>query len=199
MLSIMINLIVYGILLFLNKAAHVTGKSAFLILSLYLMICLLNSVRFIDVEAFKFTTPYLINVFDDGVLCRNGGFVGMFIGTLIVKAIGKPGLIIFAVVTIIVLLLVILNTPVSQFLLKMYSVTENKHLQFAASFQTSLAPKQTRKLSGICTWLPCWFSQPHSLHLPPPEVNTPWCVEYLGLSFPCYTLLPCSVSSSWTA
>lgn len=112
-------LVVYGILLFLNQAAHITGKSALFNAIIFLMIALINSARFIDVEAFKFNAEYLIAIFKGGISLKNGGLIGMMIGTLIVKAIGKPGLYIFASVVIIIFLLLVLNTPVSQFIEKM--------------------------------------------------------------------------------
>jgi len=109
-------LIIYGALLFLDKAAHISGKSAVFMLIIFLMLTLLNSVRFIDTESFEMTSAYISGLFKSGVEAENGGLFGMFIGTLIAKAIGKPGLIILSVVVILVLLLLVLNTPVSQFL-----------------------------------------------------------------------------------
>lgn len=142
-------LIVYGLLLLLNKAAHVTGKSAFLILTLYLMIVLLNSARFIDTESFSFSPQYLISVFDLGVEKLNGGFVGMLLGTLIVKAIGRPGLYLFTIVVIIILLLVILNTPVSQFLEKMKIKRHERQVERMEAYEEAqrLAAEEAERLS----------------------------------------------------
>ena len=54
-------LLVYGILLFINKAAHITAKSGFYLFTIFLMLTLINSVRFIDAETFEFTPKYLIS------------------------------------------------------------------------------------------------------------------------------------------
>lgn len=112
-------LVLYGILLFLDKAAHISGKSAVFMLLIFFMLTLLNSVRFIDIASFEFSMTYLVSIFNDGILLKNGGLFGMAAGTLICEAVGKIGLVIFSVVMILILLLLVLNTPVSQFFERM--------------------------------------------------------------------------------
>jgi len=111
-------LIIYGILLILNKTVHITGRSFAMTFTIFIMLTLLNSVRYIDVEEIKFSFSMLPELFDDGVAKQNGGFIGMLLGLLIAKAIGKSGLIIFALVVIVICVLLVGNTPISQYITK---------------------------------------------------------------------------------
>jgi S-DNA-T family DNA segregation ATPase FtsK/SpoIIIE len=109
-------LIMYGILLFLNKTVHITGRSFTLMMLIFCMAALLNSARYIDEAAISFGATALKGFYTNGIVKESGGFIGMLIGSLIAKAIGKTGLVIFAIVGIIVCLLLIINTPITQFL-----------------------------------------------------------------------------------
>ena len=104
-------LMVFGILTFANKTVHISAYSVSLCFLILLMMCLLNSGRFIDESnlAYAFGEFY-----SKGVTLENGGFFGMTVGTLLAKTIGMVGLYIFSSVTIIVSLLLLINTPVSR-------------------------------------------------------------------------------------
>ena len=56
-----------------------------------------------------------VDYYNDGIVLDSGGLLGMYVGSLIVKAFGIPGLYMIAVVVIIICLLLIINTPVSRF------------------------------------------------------------------------------------
>lgn len=109
-------LVLYGILLMLEKMVHITGRSFLLTLVIFLMLSLLNSARYVDPETFSFAWKDCMEVFAQAVLKENGGLVGMVLGTLIAKLIGVPGLTIFSAVVIVVCLLLVTNTPITQFL-----------------------------------------------------------------------------------
>ena len=109
-------LIMYGILLFLNKTVHITGRSFTLMLLIFCMAALLNSARYIDEASISFAAEALKGFYFDGINKASGGIVGMLIGSLIAKAIGKTGLVIIAIVGVIICLLLIINTPITQFL-----------------------------------------------------------------------------------
>ena len=143
-------LVLYGILLFLDKAAHISGKSALFMLIIFLMMTLLNSVRFIDAESFEFSFQYLISLFDDGIVMKNGGLFGMFVGTLISKAIGKIGLVIFSIVVILILLLLVLNTPISQFFETMKVKRAAKQADRIAAYEEAerLAQEEAERLAA---------------------------------------------------
>ena len=107
-------LIGFGILLFLHKTVHLTGKSGALVFNILLMICLLNSERFIDPNNLTLTVSSIGKFYETGVTLTSGGAFGMVIATILIKLIGVAGLNIFAVVSIIISLLLVINTPISK-------------------------------------------------------------------------------------
>ena len=118
-------LAVFGALLFANKTVHISTRSFALAFLVLLMLCLVNSGRFIDSEAlvYEFGTFY-----DKGVLLQGGGVFGMTVGTFLVKTIGMVGLYVFSIVAIIVCLLLVINTPVSRGIEKIASKAEEHRL-----------------------------------------------------------------------
>jgi len=106
-------LLLYGILLFAKRAAHISGRSVIFLVLIYLMFTLINSGRFIDGADISFN---LLALFNEGASLEGGGVFGMVIGGALVKAVGKSGLYIFSSAVIAVSLLLVINTPISQFL-----------------------------------------------------------------------------------
>ena len=104
-------LMVIGALTFANKTVHVSAYSVSLCLLILLMMCLLNSGRFIDEANLVYAFG---DFYDKGVTLDNGGFFGMTVGTFLAKTLGMVGLYILSSVTIIVSLLLLINTPVSR-------------------------------------------------------------------------------------
>ncbi|MGI6177737.1 MAG: DNA translocase FtsK 4TM domain-containing protein [Eubacterium sp.] len=105
-------LIGFGLMLLLKKAAHISGLSVFLCVLVFLMMCTLNSIRFFDgstLPDFDVKTFYT-----DGIALNSGGAVGMMLDYVLIKAIGKTGVIIAAIAIIFICLLLVLNTPVSK-------------------------------------------------------------------------------------
>lgn len=109
-------LIVYGILLFLKRAAHINGRSVIFLFLIFLMVTIINSARYLDKQSLSWSLNLIKESFDSGVLLEGGGAFGMTIGLLLQKAIGISGLYIFCSVVILVSLLLVINTPVSQFI-----------------------------------------------------------------------------------
>lgn len=109
-------LIAYGILLFLGKMAHVSGRSLLFLVLIYLSLAILNSARFFDPEQVYSLRPALFSkLFQEGILLESGGAIGMILALLVEKSIGMTGLILLCTVLIVVSFLLIVNTPVSQF------------------------------------------------------------------------------------
>ena len=104
-------LMAFGAMTFANKTVHISAYSVSLCFLILLMMCLLNSGRFIDEANLVYTFG---EFYEKGVTLENGGFFGMTVGTFLVKLIGMVGLYIFSVVTIIISLLLLINTPVSR-------------------------------------------------------------------------------------
>lgn len=107
-------LILYGILLFAKRTAHIGGRSAVFLIVIFLMVVLMNAGRYIDPDNLKLSFDLAKKVYLAG--SSNGGLFGIFVGGGLVKAIGKSGLYIFSVVMTVVSLLLVINTPISQFL-----------------------------------------------------------------------------------
>ncbi|MDD2215147.1 MAG: DNA translocase FtsK [Eubacteriales bacterium] len=109
-------LILYGILLFLKRTTHIDGKSAVLLLLIFLMATIINSARYLESASIPWTLAFIKETFNNGILLSGGGTFGMTFGLLLIKAIGKPGLYIFCSVIILISILLVVNTPVSQFI-----------------------------------------------------------------------------------
>lgn len=118
-------LILIGLLLVSHKALHFSGKTLIVTLFILLMLCLLNSGRYIDSNNLTYAMRTFYN---DGITLDGGGFFGMTIGTFLVKTIGKAGLYLFSAVVIVICLLLLLNTPVSNALEKHKEKSEEKRL-----------------------------------------------------------------------
>lgn len=109
-------LILYGLLLFLRRAAHINGRSVLFLCLIFLMAAILNSARFLGAEDLSMSIAFIRDAFDNGVQLTGGGAFGMTLGLLLKKAIGIYGLYIFASAAIIISLMLVINTPVSQFI-----------------------------------------------------------------------------------
>ena len=111
-------LILYGILLILKRVAHI-GIRALVCLSLiFLMATVLNSARFLGGVDPAMSIEFIREAFTAGISLDGGGSFGMFIGLLLKKAIGIPGLYISASVVMIISLMLVVNTPLSYYLQK---------------------------------------------------------------------------------
>lgn len=108
-------LIVYGILLFARKTIHIGKKSVILLFVILLTAAIMNSARFLDPKALDFTLTGAGQFYTNGSRLEGGGLFGMYIGSLLVKAFGVPGLYILSVLIIVICLLLIINTPISRF------------------------------------------------------------------------------------
>lgn len=108
-------LILYGILLFARKTIHIGRKSVLLLFVILLTVSIINSARFIDTQMLGFDLEDISDYYTAGMKLDSGGLVGMYIGSLLAKAFGIPGLYIISSVIIIICLLLIINTPISRF------------------------------------------------------------------------------------
>lgn len=109
-------LILYGILLLLKKTTHINKKSAVLLLITFLMFSIIFSGRYVEVNKISFAYIDFLGWFKAGIKMANGGAIGMFFALIVMVAVGTTGLYIFATLVIIVCLMLIINTPISQFI-----------------------------------------------------------------------------------
>lgn len=108
-------LILYGMLLFARKTIHIGRKSVILLFIILLTVSIINSARFLNPDTLKFGLARIGDFYKGGSRLETGGVFGMYIGSLLVKAFGVPGLYILSGLIIIICLLLIINTPISRF------------------------------------------------------------------------------------
>ena len=118
--------VIYGVMLLINKTTHLNKKNIILFSLTFLMISLMYSERFIDTTAISFKYITLDKWFLSGMAGNSGGAVGMLAALLVLVWFGKTGLYIFGVATIIVCVLLLVNTPISQFLFNYKAKKEAK-------------------------------------------------------------------------
>lgn len=112
-------LIVYGILLILNKVTHLTRRSLILLTLTFLMVSTIYSNHFINVDEYQklgFKYVDMLAWYKSGIKGASGGALGMLLSLLFLVWFGQTGLYIFATTILIVCILMLANTPISQFL-----------------------------------------------------------------------------------
>lgn len=118
--------IALALCLFLRKMQHINGRTTFFSFLIFVMLCILNSYRYLDETNIQLSISAMGDFFDGGIQLRNGGVFGMWLGGLIVKLLGKPGLIIFAAAVIAISVLLVADTPISKYLGKKREQREEK-------------------------------------------------------------------------
>lgn len=110
-------LLLYGILLFAKRTAHITARSGSFLAVIFLFLTILNSARFLGAGTkHSFSLGFIQDMFHTGTLLESGGVFGMTIGLGLITIIGMVGLYILSIAVIIVSLMLVINTPLSQFL-----------------------------------------------------------------------------------
>ena len=109
-------IIIYGILLFAKQTVHITVRSVFFLSIIFFMVSIINASRYIDSTTLDLWPMAFGTFFDEGVVLTGGGLIGTIFAELLMKAFGRVGLWIFALVAICICLLLVINTPVSQFI-----------------------------------------------------------------------------------
>jgi len=118
-------LVIMGVLFMTHRTVHVSKKALLLSFVLLLFLCSLNSARFIDSSDLKFTID---RFYQDGTTLDGGGLFGMLSGTLIVKLLGKAGLVIFSLTFIMICIFLLLNTPLTRWIDDVKNKLEEKRL-----------------------------------------------------------------------
>ncbi len=106
-------LILYAILILLEKTAPFKKSTIVLLLITFLMIDIINAGRFMD--GYRFAAMDPASVFSDGAALRGGGVFGMYAGYLLHRFTGQVGLYLIAAVVIVICLLFLMHTGVSRF------------------------------------------------------------------------------------
>ena len=122
-------LILYGLLLFTKRTAHISGRSLVFLFLIFLMMTLLNSARYLGPDSgYSFSFDFIKQMFLQGIELKTGGAFGMVFGYLLIKIIGITGLYILSIVVILISIMLVINTPVSQFFDNMKAKREAKRL-----------------------------------------------------------------------
>ena len=121
-------LILVAICLFLQKLQHLNARTASLTTLIYFMMCALNGYRFVDSNNIKIGFGDILIFYRDGVKGYNAGAVGMELANVLVKLIGKPGLIILGLALIFISVLLVANTPISKQIHAFREAREEKRL-----------------------------------------------------------------------
>ena len=104
-------LILYGILIFAEKASLITARSVICMVAMFLLIsCLATPLETIPES---FSGKMIPQFYANGA--EGGGVVGTLLAMLLVKVTGKTGYYLISIAGIIITLLFIVNTPLSTF------------------------------------------------------------------------------------
>ena len=105
-------LIIFSAMMFAKVSKPFKGRTVIFLIIIFLMIDILNAGRF--VADFDISSTSIGEVYHNGTLLRSGGVAGMYLGYLVAKGVGIPGLYLFSFAVIIIFLLLTVNTPISR-------------------------------------------------------------------------------------
>lgn len=109
-------LLIYGVLLLFKQTGLRGIRATILLVLLFLMMMLLNAGRFLDAAGSPVPDGSFLEIYAMSGLGKSGGIIGVYVGGLLVSLIGKSGLYIFTVVALIILCILSVNTPISQYI-----------------------------------------------------------------------------------
>lgn len=127
-----IYLIAFGIVLIANKAVEISKLSISMCFVILVMLCLLNSGRFIPQNGMVFEVS---EFYKNGVSLNGGGVIGMSIDMFLVKYIGRVGLYGISIAVILICGMLVVNTPLS----RAYSSYKQKKLDKQAEIKAKRA------------------------------------------------------------
>jgi len=120
-------LILFGILLFARQTSHFNLKTILLLVVTMIMVCMLNSIRFVNLSL-PMSGTVIKGFYLTGQSLTSGGWIGMILATLLVKWIGEFGAWVAGLVIILICILLILNTPLSRAFQKLGDKIEERKL-----------------------------------------------------------------------
>lgn len=136
-------IMIFALMLFFQKTNHVNLRTVFFALLIFIMICIINSQRYIDPSNLGFGFEDIASFYKNGIPHENAGVIGMFFGTILVKTVGAPGLYIFSLTVILISILLVVNTPIS----KQIEIIKNKREE-KKIIKEAAAKEEANKVSG---------------------------------------------------
>ncbi|MDR1028599.1 MAG: DNA translocase FtsK [Clostridiales Family XIII bacterium] len=107
--------IVCGVWLFMRRTKQGNIRSIVLIVLIFVVLQLIGAAYYLRSGSNPLGNAGFGEIFDLSASGESGGIVGMYIGALLVRLIGKAGLYIFSVVVLLIALLLLFNTPLSPY------------------------------------------------------------------------------------
>ena len=108
-------LIIYSVLMLARRVAHANSRTILFTVILICDIAMLNSVRFEHIRSSEFFPNYMVDMFQEGTNLDSAGLIGMTLGRLACQLVEIPGLIITGIVVLIICVILVADTPISQF------------------------------------------------------------------------------------
>lgn len=139
-------LIVYGILIFLNKTSYLTLRSLICMVVLFAFACILNYYRInIVLDGFGFNLIKMAYTMGP----KNAGVFGCLLGSIFSKMVGKTGMLIISICGIVICLMFIIDTPISIFFdnlkIKRQAVKKTREVQLAENEAILAREKEIRE------------------------------------------------------
>ena len=128
-------LIIYALLILMDRMAHVNSRSVFFSVLLYIDIAMLNSARYIKVGTTQPWMKFMKDSFYDGSGLKSAGAVGMAVGRVTAAGIGTTGLVIAGIAVAAVCVIVIADTPVSVFFDGLREKRNNKLIERRKAYE----------------------------------------------------------------
>ncbi len=131
-----------------GKLRHVGIRSSICGFLIVLNMCLLNSYRFVDEAALRYSFKDIAQYYIDSVAGEGGGALGMEIASLLVKFLGKPGLLIVAITALLISIFLVANTPISRFFDSLGAKLERRRLLKEMQEADAASAKVPAKTAG---------------------------------------------------
>ena len=106
---ISIIFIIISLLLFTKKLISCNYKTIIFSILIFINLCMLNSIRFINSDEVNITTDYIHDYYESGIIGDSGGVLGMELSGIFIKLIGKAGLILLTLTILIISFILIAN------------------------------------------------------------------------------------------
>ncbi len=108
-------LIIYALLILMNRMAHVNSRSVFFSVLLYIDMTMLNSAFFVKQGINQPWMGFIKDSFYSGHTLKSAGAVGMTLGRVTSAGFGTVGLVIAGIAVAVICVIIIADTPVSIF------------------------------------------------------------------------------------
>ncbi|MGN1350533.1 MAG: DNA translocase FtsK 4TM domain-containing protein [Anaerovoracaceae bacterium] len=170
-------LIIYALLILMNRMAHVNSRSVFFSVLLFLDLTMLNSVRFSQISSQQPWAAYVKDMFYTGAELKSAGVSGMLLGRLLGGVMGSAGLVITGVAVMIICVILIADTPVSVFFDRLRDKRNQKLMErqeaqeaYEREMEERAAQKeQTRQLRQAAEESRKKKQEAEPARIPPPE------------------------------